>query len=98
MSRSDKSSQYEIVSFDQIKQTFKKTQVFNLPSETLVSAINSSLIIEDQTQLRGVDPETLQTLWWIDKKDLGENAHVAWLDWRGVCVISDTKIMCFGPK
>jgi len=60
--------------------------------------INSSLIIEDQTQLRGVDPDTLETLWWIDKKDLGENAHVAWLDWRGVCVISDTKIMCFGPK
>jgi len=60
--------------------------------------INSSLIIEDQKQLRGVDPDILETLWWIDKKDLGENAHVAWLDWRGVCVISDTKIMCFGPK
>jgi len=63
-----------------------------------VFTINSSLIIEDQKQLRGVDPETLETLWWIDKKGLGENAHVAWLDWRGVCVISDTKIMCFGPK
>lgn len=93
-----KSNQYEIVSFDQIKQTFKKAQVFNLPSEISVSALNSSLIIEDQKQLRGVDPETLETLWWIDKKDLGENAHVAWLDWRGVCVVSDTKIMCFGSK
>ncbi|NLI40545.1 MAG: hypothetical protein GX421_05115 [Caldisericales bacterium] len=60
--------------------------------------INSSLVIEDQKQLRGVDPDTLETLWWIDKKGLGENAHVAWLDWRGVCVVSDTKIMCFGQK
>ncbi|NMD13856.1 MAG: hypothetical protein GYA78_00680, partial [Caldisericales bacterium] len=64
-----------------------------------VSIINGSLIYQDSpTQLRGVDPDTLETLWWIDKKNLGENAHVAWLDWRGVCVISDTKIMCFGPK
>ncbi len=63
-----------------------------------VKCINSSLIIEDQKQIRGVDPDTLEILWWIDKKDLGENARVAWLDWRGVCVISDTKIMCFGPK
>ncbi len=64
-----------------------------------VAIINGSLIYQDSpTQIRGVDPDTLETLWWIDKKDLGENAHVAWLDWRGVCVISDTKIMCFGPK
>ena len=85
-----------------------KTQyaIFDPASETITNigdcdkaySINSSLIIEDQTQLRGVDPDTLETLWWIDKRDLGENAHVAWLDWRGVCVISDTKIMCFGQK
>ncbi|MCE5176309.1 PQQ-like beta-propeller repeat protein [bacterium] len=87
------------------RSPIKASYIFDSKNKTCTSlgcndvfTLNSSLIIEDQTQLRGVDPETLETLWWIDKKDLGENAHVAWLDWRGVCVISDTKIMCFGPK
>jgi hypothetical protein len=98
----DSPSEVEYILFDTLSG--HQTVLGKPAPETLnyipkVAIINGSLIYQDSpTQIRGVDPDTLETLWWIDKKDLGENAHVAWLDWRGVCVISDTKIMCFGPK
>ncbi len=63
-----------------------------------VFAINSSLVIQSNSQIRCLDPDTLKPLWWIDLKDEGKNAHVAWLDWRGVLVISDETIACYVPS
>jgi len=76
--------------------TKSKTGIKYDKQDTFV--INSSLVFEDDKQIKGVDPETLETLWWIDRKDItGSNAHVAWCDWRGVCVISDDAISCYAP-
>lgn len=68
--------------------------------ENIIEArnINNSLIFEDSKQLRGIDPETLETTWWIDLDENMKNAHVEWLDWRGVLVVSDNEIACYAPK
>jgi len=60
--------------------------------------LNGALVNQSNGQIKEVDPSTLENIWWIDEKDVGPNPRVNILDWRGVCVISDTKIMCFGPK
>ncbi len=57
--------------------------------------INGSLIFEDEKQLRGIDPDTLEITWWIDLDENMKNAHVELLDWRGVLVVSDNEIACF---
>lgn len=76
--------------------TKSKTGIKYDKQDTFV--INSSLVFEDDKQIRGVDPETMETLWWIDRKDItGSNSQVAWCDWRGVCVISDDTISCYAP-
>lgn len=60
--------------------------------------LNGALINQSNGQIKEVDPDTLESIWWIDEKDIGPNPRINILDWRGVCIISDTKIMCFGPK
>ncbi len=62
-----------------------------------VAVINGSLITQDSNLIQCLDPNTLKPLWWINSKDEGKNAHVAWLDWRGVLVISDDAVACYGP-
>lgn len=69
---------------------------FDTPSSAKV--INNSLIFEDEKQLRGINPETLETTWWIDLDENMKNAHVEWLDWRGVLVLSDNEIACYAPN
>lgn len=83
----------------------KKFNIFDTETETLTplnissaKVINNSLIFEDEKQIRGIDPDTLETTWWIDLDENMKNAHVKWLDWRGVLVISDNEIACYAPN
>lgn len=83
----------------------KKFNIFDTETETLTplnvssaKVINKSLIFEDEKQLRGINPETLETTWWIDLDENMKNAHVEWLDWRGVLVLSDNEIACYAPN
>ncbi len=59
--------------------------------------INHTLITTTDNQIQSINPETLEPIWWIDldKEDLGDNPRVIWCDWRGVLVMSDTKLACF---
>ena len=59
------------------------------------NVINGTLILEEKDKIRGADPKTLETTWWIDKKDLGDEISVVWLDWRGVLVRSKGSMVCF---
>ncbi|MBP6927904.1 MAG: hypothetical protein KBC08_06355 [Caldisericia bacterium] len=59
------------------------------------NVINGTLILEEKDKIRGADPKTLEITWWIDKKDLGDEASVVWLDWRGVLVRSKGNMACF---
>jgi hypothetical protein len=82
-----------------------KYSLFDPSTETITpldtpsaKVINGSLIFEDDKQLRGIDPDTQETTWWIDLDENMKNAHVEWLDWRGVLVVSDNEIACYAPK
>lgn len=59
------------------------------------NVINGTLVLEEKDKIRGTDPKTLATTWWIDKKDLGVEVSVVWLDWRGVVVQSKGSMACF---
>ncbi len=59
------------------------------------NVINGTLVLEEKDKIMGADPKTLETTWWIDKKDLGDEASVVWLDWRGVLVRSKGNMACF---
>ncbi|HNY61108.1 MAG TPA: hypothetical protein PL190_02940 [Caldisericia bacterium] len=59
------------------------------------NVINGTLVLEEKDKIRGADPKTLATTWWIDKKDLGTETSVVWLDWRGVVVQSKGSMACF---
>ncbi|HNY60828.1 MAG TPA: hypothetical protein PL190_02325 [Caldisericia bacterium] len=45
--------------------------------------------------IQAVDPETLETLWWIDPKEAGPNARILCIDWRGVLIATNHTISCF---
>ncbi|HOO97892.1 MAG TPA: hypothetical protein PKV16_09180 [Caldisericia bacterium] len=47
--------------------------------------------------IQSLNPQTLEPIWWIDltDSDIGENPRVIWCDWRGVLVMSDTKLVCY---
>lgn len=86
------------ITFDIKEQIFGKVVDQNDGHIFKAKVINNSLIFEDEKQLRGIDPETLETTWWIDLDEDMKNAHVEWLDWRGVLVVSDNEIACYAPK
>lgn len=60
--------------------------------------INNSLIFIDKDQIKGIDPETLETIWWIDIEENMKNASVKWLDWRGVLVETEDHVYCYALK
>ncbi|MCK5744062.1 MAG: hypothetical protein KAH30_04935 [Caldisericia bacterium] len=59
--------------------------------------INHTLMTTGGTQIKALNPSTLEPTWWInlEEEDLGENPRVIWCDFRGVLVMSDTKLACF---
>ncbi|HOO96800.1 MAG TPA: hypothetical protein PKV16_05520 [Caldisericia bacterium] len=64
---------------------------------TTPQIINGILIENTISQIRAIDPDTFEPIWWIDlsDEDLGNNLRVIWCDWRGVLVMSDTKLVCY---
>lgn len=60
--------------------------------------INNSLIFIDKEKIKGVNPLTLETLWWIDVEENMKNANVEWLDWRGVLVETKDHVYCYALK
>jgi outer membrane protein assembly factor BamB len=83
----------------------EKYSLFDPTTETITpldtssaTVINNSLIFKDEMQIRGINPETLETIWWIDLDENIENANVEWLDWRGVLVVSNNEIACYSTK
>ncbi|MCK5744063.1 MAG: hypothetical protein KAH30_04940 [Caldisericia bacterium] len=62
-----------------------------------VQIINHTLVTTNDTQIQALNPSTLEPTWWInlEEEDLGENPRIIWCDWRGVLVMSDTKLACY---
>jgi hypothetical protein len=62
-----------------------------------IQIFGHSLISTTENRIQALNPSTLEPTWWInlDEEELGENPRVIWCDWRGVLVMSDTKLACF---
>ncbi|MEZ4812942.1 MAG: hypothetical protein R2883_05575 [Caldisericia bacterium] len=56
--------------------------------------INGTLIVNNEGMIKGINPETLEAVWWI--KDTDDNLSVDWCDSRGVLARSYEKLICFG--
>jgi len=82
---------------EQVLYDTEKNDVLKFLNNQLTQIINHTLITTTDNQIQSLDPETLEPIWWIDleKEDLGDNPRVIWCDWRGVLVMSDTKLACF---
>jgi hypothetical protein len=70
---------------------------FHINGNLIVYKENTETEEYDVAIVQSLNPETLEPIWWIDleKEDLGDNPRVIWCDWRGVLVMSDTKLACF---
>ncbi|HPF49890.1 MAG TPA: hypothetical protein PLP35_09380 [Caldisericia bacterium] len=62
-----------------------------------INIVNIDVIARVDNGFQSLNPQTLEPIWWIDleNEELGENPRVIWCDWRGVLVMSDTKLACF---
>jgi len=69
---------------------------YNNPPEPIYVK-NNSLIVIDGATTKALNPQTLEPIWWIDltDSDIDNNPRVIWCDWRGVLVMSDTKLVCY---
>ncbi len=58
--------------------------------------INGCLVASDGRRLFSLNPENLNPVWKIECDNLGKNPEVIWQDERGVLIMSDSKLTCFG--
>jgi len=72
-------------------------KVTKLDTNIVWHTVNGELISHSNESIQSLNPQTLQPIWWIDlsDSDIGENPRVIWCDWRGVLVMSDTKLVCY---
>ncbi len=63
----------------------------------IIRVLGSHFIIENETELKCVDPFTGETKWYISREDAGANSRILWVDERGVLVQSMTNesLYCF---
>lgn len=60
--------------------------------------VNGSIFGVKDKKIIGLDPISLEPVWEINLENTDEHTELAWLDWRGVLVISGKEIACYAPK
>ncbi len=71
--------------------------VYTLNDQLISYSENTETDDYDESTIQALNPESLEPTWWInlDEEDFGGNPRVIWCDWRGVLVMSDTRLACF---
>jgi len=71
--------------------------VYTLNDQLISYSENTETDEYDDSTIQALNPTTLKPTWWInlEEEELGENPRVIWCDWRGVLVMSDTKLACY---
>lgn len=60
---------------------------------------SGQLIVYSKDRIRQITDDKMSTGWYIDTKELGSNpqkAKIVMQDWRGVLVVTDNELICFG--